>query len=308
MSEKMKKILFLLMLIGVVLASGCLGTQVEKKPAPGTNGLIISDFYPDANVVQAGYTVYLNLEVQNVGGAKATNIDVSLYGVTFGKGDFDWDLTQGKQSFKYADEMNLTELRPPEEGIPGEVAPMYTWTLIAPRGIKADTPYSFDVRVGYDYTTDVTGVLTFVSKTYWESLSKSEKEALAKKAGVSQLTQTGGPISVTLYAGTRQMPFVVYSGQNTYILRVTITNVGSGEPKDTIRLVSQKASTGMSISCAVPPDGIRLSRGKTASFSCTLTLTDTNILNKQDFTVGLGFEYGWRVDSSTEITVQKPLT
>jgi len=32
------------------------------------------------------------------------------------------------------------------------------------------------------------------------------------------------------------------------------------------------------------------------------------IANKQDFTISLSFGYGWRVDSSSDITVQKALS
>ena len=296
---RMKKILPLLMLIGIVLASGCVG-QTPTKPPAGTNGLIISDFSPDTSTLMADDSINLNLEVENVGGAEASTINVNLYGVTFGTGDFDWQLTSGDQIFKLAD-----QLLPPEEGIPGEMT-TYVWTLKAPKGIKSDTTYSFDTRVEYDYSTDVTGILTFVSKKYWDSLSKSEKDALVSKAGISQLTQTGGPLSVTLYAGQRTRPFVVDPVENEYTMRVTINNVGSGEPKDTIQLSSAEASSGIDIICPNTP--IKLSRGKTASFSCTVTLTNTNIMNKQDFTISLSFNYGWRVDSSTEVTVQKPLT
>ncbi|MDI6825988.1 MAG: hypothetical protein QMD36_02200 [Candidatus Aenigmarchaeota archaeon] len=305
----MKRILLLLMLIGVVLASGCLGTQPKEIPV-GMNGLIIPDFSPDANKIMAGDTVNLYLEVQNVGGAKASDINVSLYGVTFAEppGEYDWQVAQGKLSFRFSEE-GISQLLPPEEGIPGEIA-TYFWTFKAPTGIKADTTYSFDVRVEYNYLTDVSGILTFVSKDYWNRLSKSEKEALSTKAGVTQLRQTGGPIAVKLYAGVRERPFVIDPAQINYTIRVDINNVGSGEPKDVIKLISEKSSTGITISCPdeVKTKGIRLSAGKTASFSCTLTLGKTDILNKQDFSIALGFNYDWRVDSSTGITVKKPLT
>jgi len=298
----MKRILPLFMLIGVIVASGCIG---QPKPVqPGTNGLVITDFSPDETSVTAGDSVNLNLEVQNVGGATAKNINGNIYGVTFGSGAFDWERTQGDQSFVIAE-----QLLPPEQGIPGEISSPYIWVLKAPSGIKSDTTYSFDVRVDYHYSTDVTGILTFVSESYWNSLSKTEKDALISKAGVSQMTQTGGPISVTLYAGQRQRPFVVYKGQDTYHMRVTITNVGSGEPKGAITLATPQASSGMTVSCTTPSGGIILSRGKTANFPCDIKLnTPDSISNKQDFTIGLSFTYDWRVDSSTDITVQKPLT
>jgi hypothetical protein len=300
--SRMKKILPLLMLIGVVLASGCVGQTTTTTT--GTNGLIISDFSPDASNLMAGDSVNLNLEVQNVGGAKASNIKFDLYGVTFGTGNYDWALT-GESSYTLP-----SPLMPPEEGISGEMS-TYVWTIKSPSGIKSDTTYPFDVRVEYNYSTDVTGTLTFVSKDYWNSLSKTEKEALASKAGISQLTQTGGPISITLYAGQRTRPFVVDTEQAQYIMRVTVNNIGSGEPRDVIKLLPEEGSTGIMISCpdAAKTDGVKLSRGKTASFSCTLTLSNPEkIVNKQDFTIALGFSYGWRVDSSTEITVQRPLT
>ncbi|MCX6821817.1 MAG: hypothetical protein NTW30_03495 [Candidatus Aenigmarchaeota archaeon] len=249
----MKKILILLILIGVVLISGCVGqTQTSQT---GTNGLIISDFSPDPTIVMAGDPANLNFELQNVGDAVAKNMKVELYGVTFGNGSFDWGITEGSQSFSF-DDQGITQLLPPTQDISGETTPPYVWGLTSPKGIKSDTTYSFDVRTEYDYSTDVTGILTFVSKGYWESLSKSEKDALTSKAGISQLKQTGGPISVTIYAGQRTTPFVIYSGQNKYTMRVNPNSVS----------------------------------------------------NKQDFTISLSFQYRWRLDSSTDITVQKPLT
>lgn len=297
-----KRILPLFMLIGVIVASGCIGQQ-QTTPT-GTNGLVITDFSPDATTLMADDTVNLNLEVQNVGGAKATDVNANIYGVTIGTGDFDWKMTSGEQNFQLTN-----QLLPPEQGIPGELT-TYVWTLRAPRGIKSDTVYSFDTRIDYKYSTDVTGIVTFVSQDFWNSLSKSEKDALASKAGISQLTQTGGPLSVTLYAGVRQRPFVVDPNQTEYSLRITINNVGSGEPVDTIKLVSALTSTGIRVVCpdTVYNPGVKLSRGKTASFSCKLYLDNTGITNKQDFTISLSFNYDWRVDSSTDITVQKPLT
>jgi hypothetical protein len=299
----MKRILALLMLIGVVLASGCVG-QTTTTPVAGTNGLVISDFSPDSNKVMAGDTINLNLEVQNVGGAPADTVTANIYGVPIGTGDFDWNLQSGQETFTLAN-----QLLPPEEGIPGEIA-TYVWTLRAPRGVKSDTTNTFDLRISYNYKTDVTGVLTFVSQTYWNSLTKEEKAALASKAGVSQLTQTGGPLSITLYAGQRTRPFVIDPSVTMYKLRITINNVGGGEPSGPITLNQALSSTGVRIAC--PPElsalGVTLSRGKTASFSCDINLDNTGIANKQDFTISLSFNYGWRVDSSSDITVQKALS
>jgi hypothetical protein len=301
----MKRILALLMLIGVVLASGCVG-QTTTTPVAGTNGLVISDFSPDSNKVMAGDTINLNLEVQNVGGAPADTVTANIYGVPIGPGAFDWSLESGEQTFTLAN-----QLLPPEEGIPGEIA-TYVWTLRAPKGVKSDTTNTFDLRINYDYSTDVTGVLTFVSQDYWNSLTKEEKAALASKAGVSQLTQTGGPLSIILYAGQRSRPFVIDPSVTMYKLRITINNVGGGEPSGPIRLNQASSSTGVTIAC--PPEisdpGVTLSRGKTASFSCDINLGEAAmaIANKQDFTISLSFNYGWRVDSSSDITVQKALS
>jgi hypothetical protein len=299
----MKRILALLMLIGVVLASGCVGQTTTKQPT-GANGLIISDFSPDASKIMADDSVNLNLEVQNVGGAPANTVNVYLYGVTFGTGDYDWSI-EGLQSFL------LTEqLLPPEEGVPGELA-TNVWTLRAPKGIKSDTTFTFDTRIDYEYTTDVTGMLTFVSKSYWDSLSREEKQAMTAKAGFSQMTQTGGPISITMYAGQRTRPFVIDPSVDHYTMRVTVNNIGSGEPRDVIKLTSADASTGISIDCDDGAySGLTLSRGKTASFSCDI-IPGTEamaISNKQDFTTSLSFSYGWRVDSSTDIIVQRALS
>jgi len=299
----MKRLLPLLLLIGTVLLSGCIGQPTT--PPLGTNGIIISSFSPDITPITAGDVIELILEVENVGGATAEKVKTNLSGVTFGEGDLDWSCEEDTSDVSFGD------LMPPENGIPGEEH-TEAWTCTSPSGIKSDTVYTFDVRVNYDYSTDVTGTLTFVTGDYWRSLTQDEKEKLSEKGGISQLSQTAGPLSIKLYAGRRTRPFIIYDPEDkTYTLRVVINNVGSGKPTDNkVKIIQQKSSTGLKINCFEAGEEereITLSRGKTASISCDLTL-EGNVINRQDFTVALGFEYNWNVDSSTDVTVEKPLT
>lgn len=298
----MKKLLPLLLLVGAVIISGCVGVGQNGVEPVAANGLIISSFSTDATSITAADSVELVLEIENVGGAAAENTVADLSGVTFGTGFLDWSCEQSTTG------ISIGKLLPPEKGIPGE-SHTEVWVCSSPTGIRSDTVYTFDTRVKYDYSTDATGTLTFVTGDYWRTLSQTEKEELSSKGGVSQLSQTAGPLLIKLYAGRKTRPFIIYDvNQKEYTLRIIINNVGSGKPTDNkVSIVNQQSSTGLGISC--PTDPITLSRGKTASVSCKLTLSNpSGILNRQDFTISLGFDYNWHIDSSTDVTVEKPLT
>lgn len=301
----MKKLLPLLLLVGAVLVSGCVG-QNGGDNGKGTNGLIIKSFSSDSSSIPAGDSIELLLEVENVGGAEATGAEAVLSGVTFDSGELDWncgDKTKTSEKF-------TSRLLPPEKGIPGDVDSV-SWICKSPTGIRSDTPYTFDVRVTYGYSTDVTGKLNFVKGDYWTSLSQAEKQKLA--GGVSYLSQSPGPLSIKLYSGSRTRPFVIYDDEKSeeHTLRIIITNVGSGKPVDyKVTIEDIKLSKGLSITkkedCVKT---VTLSRGKSASVSCKIKLVDPKtVINRQDFTVSLGLKYSWYVDSSTDVTVEKPLT
>jgi len=304
----MKKLLLPLLIIGAVFVSGCAGIteQPDENGGGGTNGLIISSFSSDAASIPAGDSIELLLEVENVGGAEATGAEAVLSGVTTGTGELDWDC---------GDEDEITKefaprLLPPEKGIPGDID-SDSWICKSPEGIRSDTPYTFDVRVTYGYSTDVTAKLNFVKGDYWGSLSQAEKQNLA--GGVSYLSQTAGPLSIKLYSGSRTRPFIIYEDEETeeHTLRIIITNVGSGKPIDyEVTIEDIKLSKGLSIinkeNCVKT---VTLSRGKSASVSCKVRLDDTeSVINRQDFTVSLNLKYSWYADSSTDVIVEKPLT
>jgi len=302
----MKKLLPLLLVIGVVIISGCgsIPQITTKKEIIGTNGLIIKSFSSDATSIPAGDSIELLLEVENVGGTEATAAEAVLSGVTFGTGGLDWDCGDDtSQDF-------ASRLLPPENGIPGDVDSV-SWICKSPTGIRSDTPYTFDVRVTYGYSTDVTGKLNFVTGDYWRSLSQADKQSLA--GGVSYLSQTDGPLSIKIYSGSRTRPFIIYEdgGEEVHTLRIIITNVGSGKPVDhEVTIESLDLSQGLSLEeeeeCIKT---VTLSRGKSASVSCKVKLNNPdNVINRQDFTVSLSLSYSWYVDSSSTVTVEKPLT
>ena len=305
----MKKLLPLLLVIGAVLVSGCgsipqITTEEDKI---GTNGLIITSFSSDASSIPAGDSIELLLEVKNVGGAEATDAIVDLSGVYFGTGTLDWNCGGDE---KTSGVKLTTPLLPPEQGIPGDVD-SNSWYCKSPSDIKSDTPYTFDVRMTYGYSTDVTGKLNFVDDDYWGSLSQDEKQKLA--GGVSFLSQSDGPLSIKLYSGSRTRPFVIYPGETTeeHTLRIIIQNVGSGKPVDH-EVTIESLDLGGELSLVKKEDCVKtvtLSRGKSASVSCKVRHSNPQkILNRQDITVKLHLTYKWFVDSSTDVTVEKPLT
>jgi len=300
----MKRYLLLILLISIVFISGCIGQTTTKTKS--TNGLVISDFSFGVDSIVSGETIDLDMEIENVGDAKATQITAELFGPEMAEtaDSVTWGVTNpdGKGNRK----ISIGSLDPsdPTTGF----VPFWTgsWVLTAPKDLVSDTPYTFNVRLDYRYTTTFTGVLTVMSSDYIRSRPKDERDKLYASGGVSQQVTSGGPLLIEAASGSH---FVIKTGEEagkTKTINFKVTNVGSGfpysnEPGDyKVRIDSSKG-----ISCT-PDETFRLSRGKTGLFTCKFTVP-SYVTNKLDITFIINLDYRYYQDSAVDITVTKKL-
>jgi hypothetical protein len=130
----------------VVLVAGCTGTGARQDP---TRGVTITSFIATDSQVQTGEMVLFDLEVENIGGTTARNVQVDLFGVEGQWRDTFGNLIQDTQT------RQLGTLKPPfpARNIPGDVK-LVQWQLQTPAIPQGIAPNKqVEARVTYDYNT-----------------------------------------------------------------------------------------------------------------------------------------------------------
>ncbi|MBI4174449.1 MAG: hypothetical protein HY517_02290, partial [Candidatus Aenigmarchaeota archaeon] len=143
-----KSSLMLVILLAVVLASGCVNQRAVKT---GENrGVTVNSFTASPVTAYTGERVLFDLEIENIGGTTAKNVQADLFGVE----------GQWRDSLGNAVDSTLTKwgsiiLKPPvpSRNIPGDFR-ITQWELTTPnipQGITANL--QIEARVTYDYNT-----------------------------------------------------------------------------------------------------------------------------------------------------------
>jgi len=186
----LKRALIPLSLLAIaVILSGCIGQNGSK--VSGSNGIIIKDFGFDYSPIYAEEQVGLSMEVQNVGGEEGTVLGITIFGAdTVESADCDTETLSGLQ-WCTEDDIDPTFTRPllppdPSTGMEGE-EDFFDWLLESPSEVKAATPYDFEVRLDYTYSTVYTGTLQLVEQDYLQTLTPENREALIKAGGVVEI-------------------------------------------------------------------------------------------------------------------------
>ncbi|MBI4019643.1 MAG: hypothetical protein HY364_05350 [Candidatus Aenigmarchaeota archaeon] len=216
----MSAIRSLCFIIMVILAAGCTASA-RPVTVSASDGLQINDFSADTTDVFSNEAVRLNLEVENIGGTTAQNINAVLFGSVRS-----WEnVPSGAQ--KLADAMTPPLLG---SGSPGDMSKRI-WTMTAPylpQGLSQD--YPIGVRVGYDYTT--------TSITSFDVINYDQFDLLRKKGEFAQMDSVSGnsnaPVKVQLTASSPMRPRIRCAEDALNCISETVTltlsNVGSGVP------------------------------------------------------------------------------
>ena len=75
----MRELLPVALIALLILTSGCIGGREVKIDA--NNGLLITEFTADPLTVEYSDPVLFFVDVENVGGTTASNINIILYGI-----------------------------------------------------------------------------------------------------------------------------------------------------------------------------------------------------------------------------------
>lgn len=302
-----KEFLPLVLLIGVMVISGCIGQ--EARGIKATDGLVITDFSFDYATAYMGETRGLHLEVQNVGGETGILKKISLFGPEINDGvasDLVWGLIDGVKVKTITTADGTLYPPDPDTDFEGDFYP-YDWELEAPTNIKSEFIDDFRTRIEYEYKTTLTGTLLLVKRDYLNTLPAEEREALIEKGGVIESDVTGGPLRVFAAKGRH---FIISDDTNLTArnIRFKITNVGSGFPygqniTDNLYEIKNVQWNNLD-SCDITPLP-RLSSGETGRLKCQFTPT-TGFINRLEKRFTITITYNYYTGSAASITV-KPI-
>ncbi|MBI4170822.1 MAG: hypothetical protein HY514_03945, partial [Candidatus Aenigmarchaeota archaeon] len=139
---------YILLSIALLVAvAGCIGTRpATQNPL---RGVTISTFTATDSQVRSGEFVLFDLEVENIGGTTARNVQADLFGVEGQWKDTFGNLVQDTQT------KQLSTLKPPlpERNIAGDLK-LVQWQLQTPTIPQGISPnLQVEARVTYDYNT-----------------------------------------------------------------------------------------------------------------------------------------------------------
>src|SRR3989338_858841 len=220
----MNKTLILALLAVVVLASGCVNQRAVTTSE--NRGVTINSFSGSPIQTFTGEQVLFDLEIENIGGTTAKNVQADLFGVE----------GQWMDSLCNTIDSTLTKwgsivLRPPltARNIPGEFR-ITQWELTTPnipQGITANLP--IEARVTYDYNTSGHLGVKLVSQDEYR-----RKQLLGEQVvNAFEITNSNGPLKLSI-PERYQTPIIVDTESSaqfeTYPFRIQIDNVGDGFP------------------------------------------------------------------------------
>jgi hypothetical protein len=289
---KMKKTLFLLLLILVLLVAGC----IRQAPTPTgiATGVIIEKFAPERSEVFSGDEVVIRLNVKNVGEEDAENVRARLFGL-----GTDWG---GERTASKSAPDILQKSQP---NIPGGTWEEY-WNVVAPKDLKVDTSYSIGVRVLYKYKTTAYGTIKVYNDAYLKT-KPEEAEKILKTSGIESFTVTKAPVTVSLIGVVRPLIFKNV-GQNASVT-IQVEDVGPGDPYLTNEgdmNINIKVEAPYNQTC-IPLQAQRLPRTGPKSIPCKFTFKE-NITDYTTIPIKIELSYNYFLDGSSSIKVLRAIS
>ena len=142
----MKKHYLVFLILAVVFVAGCTGRPARQDPL---RGITINSFTATDSQVRSGEFVLFDLEVENIGGTTAREVQADLFGVEGQWRDSFGNLIQDTQTR----ELGTMRAPLPERNIPGDLK-IAQWQLQTPRIPQGISPnLQVEARVTYDYNT-----------------------------------------------------------------------------------------------------------------------------------------------------------
>jgi len=216
------KLAVVLLLAAVVLASGC--TNSRSVNTSDSRGITINSFSVSPVKAFTGELVLFDLEIENIGGTTARNVQADLYGV-----EGQWKDITGNLIDSTLTQWGAITLKPPfpDRNIPGDfrIAQWQIATPDIPQGISTGLPV--EARVTYDYNTSGFLQVKLVSQDEWR-----RKQLISEQVTEPfTISNSAGPLKLSIDSRF-QKPIIVdtESDDLTYPFRIQIDNVGDGFP------------------------------------------------------------------------------
>ena len=220
----MNKIIIPVLLMAVILASGCTNTRTVTSDA--NRGVTINSFTASPVMAYRGESVIFDLEIENIGGTTAKNVQADIFGV-----QGQWKDSLGNAIDSTLPKWGTLTLRPPfpSRNIPGEFR-IANWQVITPdipQGITTKLPIT--ARVTYDYNTSGHLGVKLVSMDEYR-----RKQSLGEQVtNAFEIVNSNGPLKLSI-PERYQAPIIVDTSSSsqfeTYPFRIQIDNVGDGYP------------------------------------------------------------------------------
>ena len=222
--------IILTLLLAVAVVAGCVGQAPATREVKvvANDGLQISSFAAEPSSVDVGDSVTFMLEVENVGGIKATDVFAHLLGV-----EGQWrQLTSGNPLVTDSSK-SLGSMTPPNPTFnePGDFK-VTTWTYKTP-AIAPGLQYTADVTAEVLYRYNTTGAL--VIKAIGETFLRTEYLAKGRTPAGPVITNTNAPVKI-LVPDTQASYYIRVDDSDTADayqykpVQFKLVNVGSGFP------------------------------------------------------------------------------
>ena len=277
------------LIIGIVLVSGCTKDK-NTSGGGGSDALVVKSFSPEITEIEPTDDVSILATIENVGGAKATNIRAQLLGLTD-----EW-------SIKPERTQQIEDLLPPDPSrqLQGDVREI-VWDLSPPRNPakKVKLDYDMELRVYYSYKTYSENLMRVATRSYIDTFPTDQKQAEREKLKVSTSVPSSGPISVSILARS----FLLDTASDTMSITLDIQNTGSGKP-DNDKIGVNIKSAGRDLDCPGVSGGeVKLTTGKSRQLRCAVNIPGVAERGWQEVPISIELSYTYWVSSVSSITV-----
>ena len=221
----MKKVFLVLLIVSVVLISGCVNNRAVKTSE--NRGVTINSFSASPLQAYTGEQVLFDLEIENIGGTTAKNVQADLFGV-----EGQWRDSLGNIIDSTLTKWGSIVLKPPvpSRNIPGDFR-ITQWELTTPdipQGITANLP--IEARVTYDYNTSGHLGVKLISQ---DEFRRQQLIGEQSSGPAFVIVNSNGPLKLSI-PERYQTPIIVDTESTaqfeTYPFRIQIDNVGDGFP------------------------------------------------------------------------------
>jgi len=267
----MKKIIPLILVVAVVVLSGC--TDIINTG--GSGALAIRSFTISDTNVEPRSTSYLELTLENVGGRTARGVTINLMGLTDEWGIYpSRNIAMGDMAPKIRDQAGQKEV--------------VTWTLTAP---EKDVQQSYPITAAISYNYDSSYNANFKVVSYdWYRLKND-------KGGISSEGYTDGPITIRVttqssYISGGRYP-VIINIQNTGGGRVYMGSISNQQDLDRMAVTVRGAGCRNT--------AVRLADGKSASIYCYIDAP--GVSGYKIYPVEVSATYSYFVDNTITATL-----